>query len=221
MFRVLRELQDHHEQLIARCHSLIHSAFGVRSDPQNLREDLRVRAQYLVGRVIDPRLKSFVLAAANAEVEDREWINSLVMIIADRPSETWTDDDVLSFELHLSDFARRFANLEALQKESVRDGREGFEARRITVTSSDGSEVHRLVWIGRDEANFVEQKVRELLNHLEGLSDEHQRHAIAMALAEEMLSSSRTTTEIGIGAPVAVGADRVQPAVEQTPLLNA
>jgi hypothetical protein len=208
MFRVLRELQDHHEQLLACCHALIHSAFGVRSDAQHLREDLRVRAQYLIGRVIDPRIRSFVLSAANADVDDGDWLNSMVMIIADRPSEAWTDDDLLGFELHVSDLARRFANLEALQKEAAREGREGFDARRITVTSSDGSEVHRLVWIGRDEREFIERKVEELLNHLGDLPDEHQRHAIAMALAEEILSAGRPATDLGAGVPIKVDADR-------------
>jgi hypothetical protein len=128
------------------------------------------------------------------------------MIVADRPSETWTDEDALAFEVHLSDLARRFANLEALQKEAAREGREGFDARRVTVTSSDGTEVHRLVWIGRDERGYVAEKVRELLSLVRGLPNEHQRHAIAMALVEELLAGDRATVDIGTSAPAAEAA---------------
>jgi hypothetical protein len=46
---------------------------------------------------------------------------------------------VTKFEIELADLVRRFQNLEALQKESTAKG-EGFEARRITVTHSDGQE---------------------------------------------------------------------------------
>ena len=187
LFRALRDLQNHYDQLLDQCQSQIHTAFGVRSDIAHVREDLRVRAQYLVGQVLDPRLRSFVYAAATSDTSDRDWIESLVMIIADRPMESWSDEDVSAFEVHLSDMARRFSNLEALQKEAAREGREGFDARRITVTSADGSEVHRLVWIDRDERAFVGQKVDELLGAVRCLASEHQRHAVAMALVEELL----------------------------------
>lgn len=201
LFRALRELQGYHEQLLERCRSLIHSAFGIRSDLPHLREDLRVRSQYLVGQVLDPRLRSFVLAAANPDLDDRGWLESLAMIVADRPSETWTDDDTLAFEVHLSDVARRFANLEALQKEAAREGREGFDARRITVTSANGVEVHRLVWIGRNERRFVEEKLHELLALVRALPKEHQRHAIAMALVEDLLGGEQATIDLGASKP--------------------
>jgi len=191
LFRALRDLQNHYNQLLDQCRSQIHSAFGVRSDILQLREDLRVRAQYLVGQVLDPKLRSFIHAAATSDTPDRDWIESLAMILADRPLENWTDEELAVFEVHVSDVARRFANLEALQKEAAREGHEGFDARRITVTSADGSEVHRLVWIDRDERAFVGQKVGELLTAVRGLSTEHQRQAVAMALVEEFLSSER------------------------------
>jgi hypothetical protein len=155
--------------------------------------------------VLDPRLRSFVVAAANGDADDHDWLESLVMIVADRPSETWTDEDALAFEVHLGDLGRRFANVEALQKEAAREGREGFDARRITVTRADGDEVHRLVWIGRDERGFVEEKVRQVLSLVGGLPSEHQRHAIAMALVEELLGRDRATADFS--APAAAVAD--------------
>ncbi len=205
LVRTLRELQSYHEHLLDFCRVQIHSAFSVRSDVLQLREDLRVRSQYLVGRVLDQRLRSFVLAAANADMSDRDWIESLSMIVADKPTESWTDEDAIAFELNVSDIARRFANLEALQKESARDGREGFDARRITVTRSDGNEVNRLVWIDREERGFVNQKVGELLNLVDALPNQHHRHAVAMALVEALLTEEQSLIEVGVGSE---GAER-------------
>ena len=55
------------------------------------------------------------------------------MIVADKPAESWTDQDVTRFEIELADLVRKFQNLEALQKETTAKG-EGFEACRLIQT---------------------------------------------------------------------------------------
>jgi hypothetical protein len=57
---------------------------------------------------------------------------------------------VVIFETKLSNLARRFANLEALQKE-IAVPSEGIDARRITLTYPDGKEIHQMLWIDRDK----------------------------------------------------------------------
>lgn len=187
LLSALRELQTHYGRLLEQCRELIHNAFGVHSDVKRLREDLRVRAQYLVGKVIEPRLRSFTLAAVNEESSDQEWLESIVMIIADRPAESWSEDDRLAFELNLGEMARRFRNLEALQKEAVRQGREGFDARRITVTEPGGREVHRLVWVDAEERPRIEDKAEELVAAIRQVPQEHRQHAVLVSVLERIL----------------------------------
>lgn len=86
------------------CQTLLYDAFSVRSSDK-LREDLRVRASYLVGQCLEPSLRRFTLAATDDTARSREWLEALVMIIADKPAESWTDEDVTDFEIKLSDIA--------------------------------------------------------------------------------------------------------------------
>lgn len=188
--QAIKELRTHYERLLGECQALMHQGFGIRSDLEHMRDDLRIRAQYLRGSVIEPRLKSFVLAAANAEDSDREWLESVVMIIADRPADTWTDDDVMSFELHVSEMSRRFANLEVLQKEIAASPKEGFDVRRITLTSSNGDETRRVLWVDRDAEDQVRRKVDELLEQLQGPGSQI-REAVLLQLIDRILGDSK------------------------------
>jgi hypothetical protein len=182
---VLQELRQHYEELLGRCEQLVHHAFGVQSSLGKLREDLRVRAQYLAGKVIEPRLKSFVLAAVDESVSNREWLESIVMIVADRPAETWSDDDITSFEINLGEMARRFKNLEALRSEAAAEEmREGFEAKRISLTAASGRQTTRLVWIDQAAEEQISRKAEELLESLDEISESHLREAIVTKMLE-------------------------------------
>ena len=139
LVKVIKELSQAYDKLLADCKSLLLDAFGVRRGEPKLREDLRVRSNYLIDKCIEPTLKRFTKAAIDETVDDAQWLKALVMIVADKPAESWTDQDVTRFEIELADLVRKFQNLEALQKETTAKG-EGFEARRITVTHADGQE---------------------------------------------------------------------------------
>jgi hypothetical protein len=200
LFRALRELDGYYERLLGRCGKLIHEAFGVRSDITHLREDLRVRSQYLVGRCVDPMLRRLTHAATATAHTDREWLESIVMIIADRPAEGWTDRDVAKFDLNLSDAATRFARLEALIREAKADGLEGFETRRITITRPDGRETNRLVWFDRAQQGQVAGEAQRIAAELRGLHNEVMRDAIVVALMEKILAPAEPANDAAAAA---------------------
>jgi len=206
LFAALRELQQHYDEVLGRCQAQIHEAFGVRASVDHLREDLRVRASYMAGKVIDRRMNSLIVAAVDEERSDRDWLEALVMIIADRPADNWTPQNKLAFELNLTDFARRFRNLEALQREATRETLEGFEAKRITITSSTGEEAHRLVWIAQQHSDKIATRAEQLLAQLDDIDDEHRRQAVLMKVVERVFStSSEETTRDIEPAPTPLG----------------
>ncbi len=183
----LQELQRAYEQLLSDCRAQLHTAFSVRQGEGKLREDLRVRASYLVGQCLEPSLKRFLLAAVDEVATDSDWLAALVMVVADKPAESWTDADAMRFELTLSDLARRFKNLEALQAANAAQS-SGFEAKRITVTRPDGSEVTRMVWIDREQIAMVEGWVDEALEKL-SLPDERARQWFLAQINERLLAA--------------------------------
>lgn len=214
LLRALGELQSHHERVLEAGAARLRDAFGVPPDFADTREHLRVRAQYLVGQVIDRRLRSFIAAAADGTVDERRWLESVLMVVADKPVENWNDEDALALDAQLADLARRFQNLESLQRDVARERRDGFDARQVTITRPDGSEDRRLLWLSPAERPLVTRQVDRLAAELETLPDEHQRHAVALALLERLLQfeNANTTTTAGEASPAVTP---VQPPVRR------
>jgi hypothetical protein len=186
---VLHEIQIAYDRLLGECQTLLHNAFAVRSGEGKLREDLLLRASYLSGQVLEPRVMRFVKAAVDENASDTKWLEALLMIVADKPTESWTDEDVTNFELNLSDLARRFKNLEALQKDAQTRTSEGFEARKITVTRPDGQETHSLVWFENESQVEIDGVVDKFLAILKKYDNPQFQHAVVAKLTELVLGS--------------------------------
>jgi len=208
LVEALREINGAYDKLLGDCQNLLYSAFGVHRDRTQLRQDLQFRAGRLLGNCVEASLNRFARAAADETVGDRQWLEAVVMVVADKPAESWTDEDVTRFELNLSDLARRFQNLEALQASVKAQGRGGFEARRLTVTRPDGTEVNRMVWVSDDYQGKVDAVINTCL---EKLPDPQLREAFLTRLAETLLDSSDTPARVSSQA-------KSKPARARTPL---
>ncbi len=176
----LKEIHGAYDKLLSRCQGLLYEAFGVRD---SLRQDLAIRARSLTDRCVERGLKAFISAVSDGEKGDRDWLEAVVMVIGDKPPASWKDEDLMAFEVKLSDLARRFCNLEALQNEVPVMG-EGVEARRITLTREDGGEVHRLVWMDRNRGEDVDRLVGDIMS-IWGQADESLKQAVLAKLIEE------------------------------------
>ncbi|MFN9142733.1 MAG: hypothetical protein ACK5W6_00300, partial [Pseudanabaena sp.] len=199
LVQILQEVQTAYDRLLTDCQSLLHDAFAVRHDEAKLREDLRMRASYLTDNCSERLLKQFVLAAADETVDDRQWLESLLMIIADKPAESWTDTDVRSFEPKLTDLARRFMNLESLHKEmaasyktysgKAHSGAQSFDARRITIARPDGQEVHQLIWLDPKDSDRLEVLVEKILSEESVQGSNRLKQALIAKLAERVMGN--------------------------------
>ncbi len=163
LVQLLREIHTAYEALLTDAELLLYTAFGLRSNRDQLRQDLQFRARYLLGNCAESSLDRFVRAAVNETAEHRAWLESLLMIVADKPAEVWEDKDFTRFEAALGDLARRFKNLEALQKEVAASSKGGFEARRITVTRPNGEEIHQMVWMDHEQQAKVDPLIEKIL----------------------------------------------------------
>ena len=192
----LRELKFCYDRLLDECTDLLCRAFLIKSDKSRLREDLRVRSTYILQSCIEPRLRSFLIACISDSFHDREWLESLLMIVADKPARSWSDADRTVFDMNLSEIARRFGNLEALQKQLEKSVGEGFDARRITITRPDGTEVNRLVWIDRENRTRIDDIVRLIVEDQALSSNEQLQQEVATALIELVLVHKEEVSEI-------------------------
>ncbi len=195
LVQALHEIQTAYDRLLSECKVRLHDAFGVSVNEAKLREELTVRSRSLKGQCVERMLRSFTLAATDETKTNADWLEALVMIVVDKPAESWTDEDVTRFEINLSDLTRRFKNLEALRAEVAAKGG-GFEARRITVTRPDGEEINQIVGIDRECQDQIEELVEKVLEILP--NNTQLRQAVIAKLTERVLDlASETLPRIG------------------------
>jgi hypothetical protein len=185
LVRSLHEIQTAYDRLLNRCQELLVAAFGVSDSEAKLRQDLQLRGRKL--ECVEPTLKRFLLAAVEETKTDKEWLEALVMVVADKPPKSWSDEDATGFEVKLGDLARRFENLEALQGEVAATEGAGVAARRITVARPDGRETHQMVWTDAKLESEVEELVAEILNKPGVRDNARLQRALVARLTEEVL----------------------------------
>jgi len=182
----LKEIFTAYDRLLKQCENLLSEAFGIRGTNLSLREDLRLRSSILMGQCVERTLKSFTQAAVDEDKTLQEWLSALIMIVADKPAEAWTDENVTKFQIQLSEIARKFNNLETLQQNNS-PANSGKETRMITITYPDGKETHQMIWIDNAQYTQAQQLGEEILRNL---PDDKARLALIAFLTEKILSSN-------------------------------
>lgn len=158
----LQELQTVYDNVLNHCRNLISRVFSVSSEIKELRDYLRAVASRVIAntQVLELNLKRFIQAGMSIDLNDKAWLEALLMVIADKPVSSWTDNDVIVFEVKLSEVARRFKNIETIIGLKSEEN-EGFEARKITVTYPTGKEINEVVWLDhrdiKEVTNIVER----------------------------------------------------------------
>lgn len=143
----LKELQDAYRATLHQRACNLAVEFNLSSDDlSELRTELRLRTRRLEGTVLEPKLRSLLFHATNAELDDAAWLEGLALTISGQPPASWTDEDVTRFDTVLHEVAGAFARVEALHLEAAAQRGDGFRAQRVTVTAPDGQEVSGVVW---------------------------------------------------------------------------
>lgn len=183
----LSSLQAAYDDMLGHSEKLIKNSFAIRIDTAEFRENLRYRAMNLSSQVIEHRMKSFILAVSDDGAENISWLESILLIILNKTPKSWTDQDVIVFETKLSDIARRFTNLEALQKEMAIPS-DGIDARRITLTYPDGKEIHQMLWIDRNKQENIKQIAEQIIENYNLNDDMVLKQAVTAALIEKIFN---------------------------------
>lgn len=188
------ELAQAFERLEDRIRMVLQEAFGSRADLKTFREDLKERATPLVRRCSEKRLKPLVAILARNRGTDNEWVSAIGTIVSQRLVESWSDADLSGFSTRMHDLARRFLALERLAAEERRrlpEGKEGKEARLISLTRPDGTMESEIVWMNKEEMAGVKEKMARLI---EG-NDPNQLKSLLIMLGEHLLSDKTKTGE--------------------------
>jgi len=182
----LVELHKNYDLLLERCKTKIREAFDIPEE-KSVYLLLRERAKNIANSVIDKKLKAFILTASNSGIDEKMWLKSLIMIVADKSPESWIDEDFNVFEFHLSDLARRFKNFEALQEKISTSTDADLSALQITLTNQRTNELTGVVWVDEKDKDRVKVMVDKILENPAIKNSKDMRNALLSLLAERIL----------------------------------
>lgn len=147
----VRELQEAWSNLLARIED--HLRIAMATPPTaDVRTDLAARAQHLTDRVLDPRLRSFLLTAVEAALDRTDWLEAIALNVVDKPVRNWRDQDWPAFVAAATQLGGTLKRLEALNYEHIAKGSTEFTARRFTITNPDGTETSAIL-VSREGAD--------------------------------------------------------------------
>ena len=147
------------------------------------------QAAALAGEVLDPDVRAFVLALANDGFEaDRDWIEAVAAVVAQKAPAEWTDRDLRRFEQELPQRVAAFRRLTALHSGRRAGGGGAFDSFRVIFTRPDGGEDARLVGFDRSLRPRLEAVLASAVEELAEHTGSPQRaHESLLALMGEKL----------------------------------
>jgi len=188
----VRELQQTWPMLLARIEDHLRTAMAT-PPTADVRSDLAARAQHLIDRVLDPRLRSFLVTAVEDGLDRTDWLEAIALNAVGKPVRTWRDQDWPAFVAAVTQLGGTLKRLEALNYEHIAQGSTEFAARRVTITKPDGTETSTILVSreGDDQAvnEFaarVAEQAREQLH-----ADVHP--ALVVKLIDALLTSAIPT----------------------------
>ena len=117
------------------------------------------------------------------------------MVVADKPVDSWSDKDSLTFEIKLGEVVKRFKSVESIIELSL-DHNTGFEARKVTITHQDGREFSEVLWIDSTEKDTINSMTQEIKKEYFKNNDKINK-ALLSSIIEEVLSPVKELKEEG------------------------
>ena len=148
------------------------------------------QAASLVGEVLDPDVRAFVLSLANDTTESAtDWIKAVATVVAKKAPAEWTDGDLLRFQGEFDEKFAAFHRLLALHHERRAHGNDPYDAYRVTVTRPDGVEQPLLVGVDQALRPHAERVLDEALTKLaeHAGSPRRAQHALLAVQGERLL----------------------------------
>ena len=162
----------------------------LRTAAEKTRLAVSGQAAALDGEVLDPAVRTFVLALrGDAGKTDTEWISTIATVLSKKAPTEWTDHDLVRFQHELHVQVAAFQRLVALHIEGRARGGGPFQAFRVTITRPDGREHDRLVAVDETDRPLAEKVLEDTLARLESDLGSHEQaeKALLACLGERLL----------------------------------
>lgn len=196
----LEELGHAYEAQLQEVRDLIAEAFDRRADVESLREAFRVRAEPLDGKILDPKLQTFIFNATDDTTDPEGWLGRIGLAVTGKSVELWLDEDRQKFRTLLMELAAAFHRVEALHTDLKARSFEGsFTARRLTLTTPEGDEKSRVLYYDNAATATLTTLVERMIGEAEELAGGPQGRDGLTALLVERVLRITADQQIGMG----------------------
>jgi len=194
----LAELEYAYLQLLQRIEQKVLDTLLLPADLEMARTEIADRCRVLMNWISDLRLKAFAQRLGNTESIHREWLESIAALVSNSPPRNWNDQDMLHFDVALTDIVGQFKRTEeiALSQQSEKPALATMRVARLAVTDLQGTERREIIQLPQARDEEVHILVEALKQTLGALQVSHAVQLMAITqLADEMLSRNEQETE--------------------------
>jgi len=159
----LDELRYAFPALHRRMADAIAEEFGYQGvSLSQFRRKLAARAEQLLLRVTENKLKAFAFRVFDEGLSESDWLNSVGSVLALSPPDKWKDDNEATFHRELQAAAGRFK-----RAESVAFGKNGEDHTtshgfRVAITQADGTERQEVIHFDENESQQLAKLEKQL-----------------------------------------------------------
>ena len=150
------------------------------------------QAASLKDEVLNPAVRAFVLTLANDTVKtDSDWIKAVATVVSQKAPAEWADDDLQRFKSELPQQVKAFQRLVVLHADQRAAGDGSFQALRLIVTRSDGTEHHQLVDVDQNQRPRIDEELDRTINSLVRImgSPNRAHNALLAVLGDRLLAT--------------------------------
>lgn len=188
LLSAMLELKNAYPDLLKKCKICMINHFTGSGDDKKFRQFLRLRATSLHGIVTENPIRSLISAIIDDKVCDEVWLESLLMIIADKPVKNWKDEDYSVFQSNLTDISKSFSYFEAILPPISSAEAGDFESIRLTLTQPDGHEINEMIHFDSSKKEKATQLVETILKTDDFESNINFQAAFAVTLMQKLFS---------------------------------
>lgn len=181
----LDDIRDAFPNLQHRIEDAIASELGFSGQKlRQYRVKVSERAEKLMVRVTENKLKAFVFRLFDESLAEPDWIGSVGSVLALRPPDKWKDEDEDRFQRELEALAGQFK-----RAESAAFAHGGGKGIRVAITQSDGTERQEVVQVDVED----EKALAELQSQIMRVIKQNPR--LGLAAASKAIWSQIKTSE--------------------------
>jgi hypothetical protein len=153
---------------------------AANSTPAKVREHLSRRAEMLLPRVSDLKLKALCLRLEDSFLPLNQWVESVGSLLGLRPPTKWKDEDEQTFDRELLELSGQFLRAEAVTF-ALGEGSKPGQAIRVALTQPSGKERQQVFFVSEDQTADFER----LKDEISKLVTKHR--LVGLAAASQVL----------------------------------